>query len=249
MVTQSKTVFIQTLVVTIIVFLIGLTIGYVVESNRLDATQLASINSEISLLDEQIRNANIGAFNVSCDLALGSTFQFADRIYTDAQQLERYDASSKFTDDLKIIHKRYDLLRALLWTHSIEIEKKCPRQFHTVVYLYDYASEDIDKKAKQAALSRMLVDLKNVEGNSVLLIPIASNLGLESIELIKSRYDISDTPAIIIDETKLIKGEITLSEMKDIIYEENNYERLEGKVYEKVDLNQPEKIVLNPNKQ
>jgi hypothetical protein len=248
-VTQNKTVFVQSLIVTIIVFLIGLAIGFVIESNRIDKTQLALINSEISLLDEQIRNLNIETFNVSCDLAVSSTFEFADRIYAEAQLLEKYDSSSKFTDELKIIHKRYDLLRTLLWTHSIEIKEKCPQQFHTVVYLFDYGTEEINQQAKQTAISRMLVDIKEAYGNSVLLIPIASNLNLESINLIKSKYGISETPAIIIDENKVITQDVTLAELEDIIFEQNDYENLEGRAYESINLNLEEKIILNTNKQ
>jgi hypothetical protein len=249
MVTQSKTVFIQSLVVTIIVFLIGLTIGFVVESNRVDKTQIALINSEINLLDEQIRSQNIETFNISCDLAVANTFEFADRIYKEAQLLEKYDSSSKFTDELRIIHKRYDLLRTLLWMHSIEIKEKCPQHFHTVVYLFDYASEDIDQKAKQAAISRMLVDLKEAQGQSILLIPIASNLNLESIEIIKQKYGISKAPAVIIDENKVIKQDITLSELEDIIFEQNDFQRLSGIAYEEISLDKQKKIILNTNKQ
>ena len=249
MVTQSKTVFIQSLAVTIIIFLTGLAIGFAIESNRVDKAQLALTNAEMSLLDEQIRNLNIDVFNISCDLAIESTFKFTDRIYEEALLLEKYDSSNKFTSELLTAHKRYDLLRTLLWTHTIEINKKCSGQFHTVVYLFDYASEDIDQKARQVTMSRMLSDLKRKYGNSILLIPIASNLELESIELIKSKYGISRAPTIIIDERKVVTKDVTLSEMEDIIFEQNNFHALAGSVYNTFDLSRQEKIILNTNKQ
>ncbi|MBU0907230.1 MAG: hypothetical protein KKE05_03680, partial [Nanoarchaeota archaeon] len=210
---------------------------------------LALMNSEISLLDEQIRSLNIETFNVSCDLAVESTFSFADRIYQEAQLLEKYDSSSKFTDELKIVHRRYDLLRTLLWAHSIETKNKCPQQYHTVVYLFDYASEDFDKKARQAAISRLLTDIKGEYGNSILLIPIAANLELESINLIKERYSLTEAPAIIIDEHKVVTKDITFTELRDIIFEQNNYEQLEGVIYREYLSSKPEKIILNTNKQ
>ncbi len=249
MVTQNKNVFIQSLAVTIIIFLTGLVIGFAIESNRVDRAQLALTNAEMSLLDEQIRNLNIGAFNISCDLAIESTFKFADRTYEEARLLEKYDSSNKFTSELLTAHKRYDLLRTLLWAHTIEINRKCASQFHTVVYLFDYGTEDIDQRARQAAISRMLSDLKMRHGGSILLIPIASNLELESIELIKSKYGISRAPAIIIDERKVVTKDVTLSEMEDIIFEQNNFHALAGSVYNIVDLSRQEKIILNTNKQ
>lgn len=235
MVTQSKTVFIQSLVVTIIIFLIGIAIGFWIESNRVDKTQLALLNSEISLLDEQVREINIKSFGISCSSAIESEFAFADRIYSEARLLEDYDSSNKFTSELNIIHKKYDLLRALLWAQSIELKEKCPESFHTAVYLFDYKTDDINLKAKQLTMSRVLSDLKQKYGDSVLLIPIASNLELESINLIKLKYEISDAPAIIIDEQKIISSEITLAELESIIFEKNDYENLSA-AYRKVNV-------------
>lgn len=248
MVTQSKRVFLQSFLVTIIIFAVGLVLGFAIESNRIDETQLALLNSEISLLDEQIRNQNIKVFNVSCEAATTSMFNFADRIYEEARTLEQYDASSKFTEELEIVHKKYDLLRTMLWTHSIEMSERCPKQYHTVVYLFDYASEDIDLKARQGAVSRVLTDLKEKFGASILLIPIATNLDLESVEMIKTKYGISETPAIIVDETKIITEQITLSELEDIVFEKNNYQRLSGHIYEEADFSDQEKIMLKVNK-
>lgn len=249
MVGQTKYTFLSSLVITIIVFVIGLVIGFAIESNRIDRTELALLNSEISLLDEQIRGRNIDVFNVSCELAVVNTFEFADRIYEEALLLEKYDASSKFTDELEIVHKKYDLLRTLLWAHSIETKTECPSyQYHNVVYLFDYASEDFDQKARQAAFSRLLADIKGDYGRSVLLIPIASNLDLESVELIKEKYGVVEAPAIIIDEEKVITEDVTFSELEDIIFEQNNFERYESVLYEVVSSEGAGKIMLNVNK-
>jgi hypothetical protein len=246
MVEQSRTVFLQSLFVTIVIFVIGLILGFSLESNRVDKTELAALNSEISLMDEQIRDINIGAFNISCELSKQSTFEFADRIYREALQLEKYDSSSKFENQLNIIHKKYDLLRMLLWTRAIEIKKNCPQEFHTVVYLFDYSiDDDLDKQAYQASMARLLNDLKEKHGGDVLLIPIAANLNLESINLIKQKYAILETPALIIDEEKVTGRGLTLEELENIVFERNGFENLEGIVFERPNLSRPEKIMLN----
>lgn len=248
MVESIKSTFLSTLIITVIIFVIGLVIGFAIEGSRVDRTELALLNSEINLLDEQVRSRNIGAFNLSCGARVQSTFDFADRIYEEARTLERYDASSKFTEELRIIHKKYDLLRTLLWTHSIEIRDECSTSYHTVVYLFDYASEDFDQKARQAAFSRVLEDLKEDYGRSILLVPIAANLELESVDMIKERFGVAKGPAIIIDEEKVITEDVTLTELEDIIFEQNNYEVYEGVLYEVASSGGGEKIMLNVNK-
>ncbi|MFH1803170.1 MAG: hypothetical protein ABH864_07025 [archaeon] len=250
MVEQNKNVFLQALIAALIVFAIGLILGFSLEANRVDKTELIILDSEINLLDEQIRSMNIEIFNVSCDLATKSTFEFADRVYDDALKLEKYDSSSKFTNELRTIHKKYDLLRVLLWTRAIEIKQDCHQDFHTVIYLFDYAVEDLDKKAYQASMSRLLVDLKEKYGSQILLIPIASNLDLESINLIKEKYGIIEAPILIIDEEKVTKRDITMEDLENTIFEKNDFEDLEGIAFERPNLaDKPEKIMLNTNKQ
>lgn len=214
---SSKHVFWQALVFTIIVFGAGLIFGYYLESSRADASEIRVLNSELNILDEQIRAGLLGSANISCEEALESTFSFADKIYDEAVQLEKYDAVSKFnTDMMRLIHKRYDLLRVMLWNEGISLKKRCGT-FHTIVYVFDYGTEDVDIRARQTYFSRVLMDMKNEHPDEILLIPIAGNLELASIEVIKKNYNINST-SILADEKNLIDEIITYEELEDIVF-------------------------------
>lgn len=218
MVTKNKNVFLQALIVTIAVFIAGLVLGYFLEANRTDKTELAIMNSEINIMDEQVRTNNIEVFNISCELSKESTFNFANKIYNDALLLEEYDSKNKFTDDLKILHKKYDLLRIMLWMESTNIKEKCKENFHIVVYMFEYVPEEIDKKAEQSAFSRLLLDIKNKYGNEILLIPIAGNLDIESVNILKKHYKITKLPVVIIDEKVIIREMPTFEELEKTIF-------------------------------
>lgn len=244
---SNKHAFWQALVFTIIVFAIGILLGFFLEGSRSDSLQLILLNSEISLVDQQVRANGIGNFYVDCDLAKGSTLQFADDIYEEARLLETYDSRAKLEDTLKILHKRYDLLRMMLWTESIDYKKKCGNDMHTVVYLYEYSSSDVETQARQASLSRLLLDLKSAHGSDILLIPIAANLNLSSVDLVADRYGIEKFPVIIIDENKLVKDAVTLSELESVVFEEENMDQLENYVYQNVNLEQKNVIFQASN--
>ncbi len=244
MVNSSKHAFWQALVFTIVVFAVGFLLGFVLENNRSDNIELAIINSEINLLDEQIRSRGIEQFEIDCTLAKQSTFNFADKIYNEVLQLEKYDSSAKFTETLKTLHKRYDLLRMILWTEGIKIKKECDSDFHTIIYLFEYRAKDIETKARQASLSKLLVDIKEKNGDKVLLIPIAGNLELESVNLIVQKYRIKELPVIIIDEEKIVNNDITFENLEKIIFEKSGFEEFEGEFFEKVSFNK-NKIFLN----
>ncbi len=217
----NKSVFWKALVLTIVIFIIGFLIGFAFESARENKLDTAFSRSEISLFDEQLRNKAISDFNVSCGLAINNTFAFADRIYLEALQLEKYDGASNLKGDLKTLHKRYDLLRFLLWDESVKLKEKCNGKFHTIVYLYDYDVSDAQLNAEQAFYAKALIEIKNKNPRNVLLIPIAANLDLEAINMVAEGYNISSMPALIIDEKKVKTGLFTVSDLESTIFEYN----------------------------
>jgi len=245
MVKKEKNSFWQAFIFTIIVFSIGLIIGIILENSRTDKVELKILQSEIDLLDQQVRNRGISQFSIDCAISKQSSFDFADRIYQEAIKLEKFDSSSKFTETLNTLHKRYDLLRILLWIEGIEMKESCNQNIHTVVYIFNYATDDINTKATQASLSRLLLDLKNTHQEEILLIPIAGNLDIESVNLILSQYKISELPVILVDEEKLIDKAVTLTELETIVFEKPGFKNLEGPVFQKIDTKQDNTIFLN----
>ncbi|MEM4259377.1 MAG: hypothetical protein QXS38_01270 [Candidatus Pacearchaeota archaeon] len=218
---ESKSVFWQALVFTIIVFAAGLILGYYLESSRATSIEISLIGSEINLLDEQMRARIISESNLSCDLAIESTFTFADKIYGEALKLERYGAASKFTKEIMLtLHRRYDLLRVMLWSESIELKKRCGK-LHTIVYFFDYDSKNIEIEGRQQFFSRLLLDAKNRNPDKILLIPIAANLDLAAVELARENYNIKKIPSVLIDEAIVVDDFVTLEEMENFIFHSN----------------------------
>lgn len=216
----GKHVFWQALVLTILVFGAGVLFGFFMESARYDRVEFDVMQSEINLLDEQIRGDLIDNLDIECSLAKASLFSFADKVYYEALKLEDYDASSKFGhDSMVLLHKKYDLLRLMLWRESVDLRERCP-DFHTVVLLFDYFSEDVEVGAKQEYYSRLIIDLKNEYPGEIVVIPIAANLDISSVELFMESYDLG-SPMIFVDRDKKIDSIITLSEFENIVFEHN----------------------------
>lgn len=218
----NKNAFFQALIFTILVFMLGLLAGSYLEFFRADNFQQAALSSEINLLDQQIRRDTLGSFDVSCESAKSGLFNFADKVYRDALLLEEYDSASKLSNQLEILHRKYDLLRVLLWMEAIDVREECGDDFHTVVYFFKYGLEDIDVNSEQIVYSRLLKDLKDEHVDDVLLIPIATNLDIESVEIILNSYGLGTGPLIFVDETIVIDGIPAYDELETIVFENNN---------------------------
>ncbi len=196
-------VFLEALVLAVVLFGLGIMLGFFIESNRTDKIANQYLASEINMLDAQIQTELIRQNGLDCGLVISKNIEFGNKIYEDAKLLEKYEASAKLSQSLRDQQKRYSVLRTLFWMNSIEIKDKCEESFHTVVYLYDYTSGDLVLESKQKFYSKYLLDLKAKYGDKIMLIPIARNMDLSSLDLMVSKYNLTTT-SIIVDEKLVV---------------------------------------------
>ena len=143
---------------------------------------------------------------MDCNVLIEENIKFADEIFEKALVIDKYEKASRINNEIVSLHKKYDLLRALLWVNSIKIKEKCDSDYHNVVYFYKYNDPSIEQKAKQRFFSNLLSQIKQEKGADVLLIPIAGDNDLSSINVLLGEYNITELPAILIDENIVISN-------------------------------------------
>jgi len=197
---MSKHVFWQALVVALVIFWAGIMIGVLFENSRADKLTEVYFDSETDIFDIMLQQNMLESSSVSCSASLTESKLFADRIYFEAKELEKYDSSTKLTDAIINLHRRYDMLRVLLWKGLVDIQSKCnSTDVNMVVYLYQYTKPSFDVRAKQVTFGKVLSDLKDKEGESMILIPIAFDTGINSLNLITKDYNITGYPVVLIN--------------------------------------------------
>jgi hypothetical protein len=204
MLKSRKHVFWEALLATILIFSLGLILGVAFENSRQDKINSYYEISQLSLMDMMNLGEIVSIDQNSCDDLISSSLNFADRIYEEARLLEDYGKAERLTEESELTHKRYDLLRTLLWINSLKVQRKCGDNFSTVVYLYNYKTQDIEEKATQVVWSRLLQDLKEEKGKDIVLIPIAVDSELASLDTLLQGFDIPKYPAVIINEVYVI---------------------------------------------
>lgn len=216
MLSNKKHVFWEAFFLAVLFILVGLVLGIWLEQLRADNTNISFYQSETSLYDSFALGKLIENPYISCEDLKMANVNFADQIYDEARYLEKYEDSSKLTDSLKIIHRKYDLLRTLLWMNVINMEAKCG-EINTVVYLYNYSSDKVKIKSKQTVWSRTLQDLKEEEGNTLILIPIAVDQNIVSLNYLLKTYGVKNFPAVLINEKEVLYDIHSTEEIKDYL--------------------------------
>ncbi len=212
MLRNKKRVFWEALLLTLIIFILGMLIGASFERGNLDEIEQYYTKSEILFMDLFALNERIDSDD-TCEVLINSNIQLADNIYAEAFVLEKYEDAGKITEGLRLAHRKYDMLRTYLWMNTIDISGKCKGEFSSVVYLYEYDPDDLAIKATQNVWAKVLFDLKQEKGSEIVLIPIAVNSGLVSLDTLLGDFEISKYPVVIINEEFVVEE---LSSVEDL---------------------------------
>ena len=213
MLENRKRVFWEALLLTIVVFFFGILIGVAFESTKVSEINNYYAMSEVSLMDVFALNSMLDFNSASCEVLTDSNLNFADKVYDEAVLLEKYESSGKITEEIQLAHRKYDILRTFLWINNIKTLEKCSKEYSTVVYLYEYFPEDLTQKAEQSVWSKILSDLKQEKGNKILLIPIAADSNLVSLNSLIDKFNVTDYPVVIIDEKYLVYDLSSVSDL------------------------------------
>ena len=206
MVDNSKSVFLKAFIVSLILFNIGILLGVAFENVRSGSFLESYRRNEISLIDIKLQNDFYKSFDVKfCDTFIKENLEFGDSIYEEGLKLEKVEESSQLTETILLDKKKYVLLKTEFWINSIIIKERCNSTYHTVVYFYTQYP-NLVKKGEQSAISRSLEEIKKQYGNEVILLPIAGDLDLVSVNMLRNIYNVTSYPTILIDEKIKLEG-------------------------------------------
>jgi len=191
--------------------------GYMLETSRINKINSLYLNTEIELLDQIIQKEASGVLSPSCKILIEENIKFGDSIYAEAQIIEEYENANQMSAEIEFQHKRFDLLRTLFLTNSIKIKQGCNSSYHNIVYLYQYNDPDTAQSSKQRFFSNALRELKEKYGSEIMLIPIAGDNDIPSVNLLRDNYNITQLPSVLIDE-KVVLTEIgSLEELENYL--------------------------------
>jgi len=197
---SRKWAFFQALLLTVVIFVIGMYAGVLLEEGKFEEVNDYYITSEVSMMDILSLDNLIGSVDVSCSELEIANYNLLDRVYEESRILTQYEESEKMTESLKNFHRKYDVMRTYLWINAIKIKEVCKSEINTIVYLYNYDEEDLTKKAEQNVWSRLLGEVKAEKGREVVLIPIAVDPELVSLKVLVEKYGIKTYPSVIVND-------------------------------------------------
>jgi len=204
---KNKDIFWKALVLTVIVFFLGVFLGYLLERNRLEEFRSEFRKVELEWADARLQSQFFLKIEQGlCEDAINQNLIFADKIYQEGLKLDKYDASAPLTESsIEFERTRYALFKTEFLLNSIALKEKCNANYTNLIYFF--AANPTDEQiAQQNVQSEILKEIKNKYGKDIMLIPLPIDLDISVINIFRNSHDIKTVPTVLINEKVKLAG-------------------------------------------
>lgn len=213
----QKDVFWKAAILTIIVFFLGIFLGYILEKNRLLEVEQEYQKIEIGWADAKLQSLYYQTINpFFCEASIKENLNFADKIYNQGLKLEVYSEANQLTEKMLLDKQRYALLKTEFWLNSISLKKNCKANYTNLVYFYTN-TPTLNQKSEQEVQSAILREIKDKYGSNIMLIPLPIDLDISIINIMVDTYNITVTPTLLVNEEIKLEGVHKKEEIEKLI--------------------------------
>ena len=197
---------IYVLIVTIIIFSLGVLIGAQFEQFRIEkiqenfsqeTTRYQEIQSEIDYINFILKSRDVTP--VTCGILKDSFLTSIEKLDDSVFALENYESTATFRlEDYNSLKNQFFNLQARYYTLSENINVACPNSFNTILYFYADAEECPECEDQGIILDH----IKKKYTDDVMIFSFNTQGSTNIIELLKlsNGVETSQTPIIIINQ-------------------------------------------------
>lgn len=201
-------------IITIVVFLSGMYFSVFLDQakiadleNSIKEIRLSQENADLEIRVNQALNGT--QCHVLTNEINGVISQAADL----GERLEFYEANERFQDPVyPTLKKEYTVNLIKYWLFAKDSKQSCNYDYDIVLYFY--SNEGCDDCVKQGTV---LSYLKKRHPQDLMVFAIDEDIDISTISLLKSAYNITQTPTVVINERDVFLGHQNLNEMTTIL--------------------------------
>lgn len=195
----SKNRYLLAFMITLVVFILGLLLGLVIESKRTSYLNEKYQKHSLDFQSSQLQFTYLLTLKdkSSCDLVYQGLDQALNELGKTEEKLIEYQFDNKISEtEFELLRRQYILEELRYSFLSKNVKDYCDLDFIRLIFFYTKKCPDCDKQAV------VLDYFKNLFKQKLLIFPVDESLEEPLIRLIKTQYNITSYPTLIIDEKK-----------------------------------------------
>jgi len=195
-----------------IIFGAGVFVGYMMNREKLSAmeTSISEIVSDIENFQLQFLSFDVLGENATCPLLESTLAAINKKSYETGNRLEL--GLSEMGGDASYVSTKLEYSRLLVsyWLLAEKLKAACETKVSTVIYFY---AKDCSLCSDQAFV---LTYMKNNYGSRLLVFALDADLGEPSVNTLKSYYNVTIYPSLIINGLKH-EGLVSQQQLEDTL--------------------------------
>lgn len=202
---------------TLMIFLLGVTMGVLIDNIRLQSVTQASKEKELDYTSLQFQYLYLSTLentNESCGVFQATLENSLRDLSKSFEKITSYEEESNLNkQEYKLVLRKYLLDNLRYWLFAQKTRELC--QADTVNILYFYSGNYCDICPNQGVI---LTYFKNLFGERLLVFPIDTDYSEEehSISILMRKYNITTYPSIVL-ENKKYEGVVAKDKLGELI--------------------------------
>lgn len=198
-----------------VIFTLGLLLGVVIESKRLDYMSTDARIQDVNYESLQLQYVYLSTLtgNDSCNAFSATLNSYIHDLEVNRVRLQKYiEGSTAYSDEFDLLKREYTLSQINYWILSKRSRELCSTDLVTVLYFH--SEECGDDCTNQGFI---LDYLKRVFGDKLLIFAFDTGFKEEPmIDILKQTYNVTETPTVVIEDVKLVGFQSKQDLMDDV---------------------------------
>lgn len=211
----SPKIYIYSGIITAMIFVLGVSIGFVLDEGRVSLIQSNLDDLKLEYENLRIQEDIYRTLNEdSCPLYRDRFVSLDQKASDLSEKFNSFTDINQFQQDkLSDLKNTYTLTNIDLWLQAVKLKTNCNYNITTVLYFYS-----IGNCEECIAQGIVLDDLKMQNPKNLMIFAIDYNTELNVVGLLKENFNITRVPYMIVDESESYDGFINKSNLSRILY-------------------------------
>ena len=213
----SVKIYVKAAILTAMVFIAGIAIGWYLDESRISFVQSKLDELQISFsnlaLEEEFYNVMKFDKDSLCRIYIQKANELALQAGKLGSYLETFREVNRFSlYDIEKLKEKYFVLNLQLWLYMKRLREECDYNATTILFFYTSAQRCNDCIAQGIVLDQL--KKKMPEKYMIFALDVDSKLGI--VNAIKTYFNVTTVPTIIINEKEKIEGFVSKEDLEEM---------------------------------
>lgn len=213
MVNIRKDIFVTVLIITIAVFFLGFYAAKIWDDLRINQVNEDLKDSTLDTMGILIEQEFLNEFNLNdCSIAESRLSSISKNLFELGQRVMEYERKGLLnTKEYEVLRREYFLIEIRAYTQFINFINKCDSNTSVVLYFYTL---DNDLSQRQGYALDAVVKREDI---NIRVFSIDKEFDDPTLNTIKSFYNVTETPIIIINNKIKKTGFVSIAELFELV--------------------------------